>query len=207
MRINKYHLKFTQALILSAIVLLLQACSMGGQLLKETESFKDVTKDEIIVVGTIHLTPKLEKDEQELNPSGVIDLGGYGDMNRNRSMIQFNDKPQANNYKSMINPELGKTFFFTIPRNMEYMVEGSVLLEFSRYGNTGKIHLPTWFKIDIKPGDKAIYIGDLKYKRDDFNSIIDVKLVDNYKKARNQFRKKFGKKYKLRKSLIRNIKS
>lgn len=205
MTIFKHTIRFFHTAFIAAIVLLLQACSMGGELLKEADSFKNTTKDEVIIVGTIELTPKLAKDEQALDPAGVIDLFGYGNMNKNRSMIQFNAKPEASNYKSMINPELGKTFFFKIPRDMKYMVEGSILTEFSRYGNTGKIHLPTWFKINIKPGDKAIYIGKIQYTRDDFNSITNIELKDEYKKANKLFKKKFGKKYKLRKSLIKKI--
>jgi len=178
---------------------------MGGQLLKEADSLKTVTKDEVILVGTIELSPRLNKDEQHLDPSGVVDLFGYGDMNKNRAMIQFNETPEVSDYKIMMNPELGKTFFFKVPRNMKYMVEGSILMEFSRYGNTGKIWLPIWFKVNIKPGDKAVYIGKLKYKRDDFNSVTNIELIDDYKNASKQFRKKFGTKYKLRKSLVNKI--
>ena len=76
---------------------------------------------------------------------------------------------------------------------------------FSRFGSE-KIILPTGFKINIKSSDKAVYIGKIRYIRDDFNSITRVELKDNYKKARRLFRKKFGKKYKLRKSLIKKIK-
>ncbi|MDH5471978.1 MAG: hypothetical protein OEY87_07800 [Gammaproteobacteria bacterium] len=178
---------------------------MGGQLLKEADSFKNVTKDEIVIVGTIELTPKLQKDEQQLNPSGVIDLFGYGDMNKNRAMIQFNNQPKESDYKVVINPELDKPFFFKVSRDMKYLVEGSVLIEFSRYGNTGKIWLPTWFKVDIRPDDKAIYIGKIKYTRDDFNSITNIELIDDFKNANALFRKKFGKGIKLRKSLVKKI--
>lgn len=184
---------------------MLQSCSIGGQLLKEADSLNSMTQDEVIIVGSIELRPKLVTDEQKLDPDGVWDVFGYGDMNKNRCMIQFNSKPVADDYKSLINPELDKVFFFKVPRNMKYMVEASVLTEFSRYGNTGRIWLPMWFKIDIKPTDKAIYIGNIKYTRDDFNSITNIKLEDNYKNAEKIFRKKFGRKYKLRKSLINKI--
>lgn len=205
MKIFKHGFFLSKTVFLAATVLLLQACSIGGQLLKEADSFKSVSKDEIVIVGTIELTPKLQKDEQQLDPSGIIDIAGYGDMNKNRAMIQFNNQPQASDYKLIINPELGKTFFFKVSRDMKYLVEGSVLLEFSRYGNSGKIWLPTWFKVDIKAGDKAIYIGKLKYTRDDFNSVTNIELIDDYKNAAKQFRKKFGKKHKLRKSLVKKI--
>lgn len=205
MNLLKYLTKFLSLSLLVTTTLILQSCGIGGQLLKEADSFNNTTKDEVIIVGTIELTPKLTADEQKLDPSGIIDLFGYGNMNRNRCMIQFNSRPEADKYKSMINPELGKTFAFKVPKNMKYIVEGSILTEFSRHGNTGEILLPTWFKIDIKPTDKAVYIGKIKYTRDDFNSVTNVELKDDYKNAEKYFRKRFGKKYKLRKSLIKKI--
>ena len=115
-------------------------------------------------------------------------------------MITFNSKPESSGYKYVINPELGKVFYFKVPRNLKYIVDGEILTTFSRYGSE-KIILPTGFKINIKSTDKAVYIGDIRY-----NSITRVELKDNYRKARKLFRKKFGKKYKLRKSLIMKIK-
>lgn len=199
--------QFIKIALLAVSVLILQSCSMGAELLKEVNSLNSVKNDEVIIVGTIELIPRLVKDEQELDPpSGVIALGDYASLNRNRALIQFNNQPEASDYKYLINPELGKTFFFKVSRDMKYMVEGNVLMEFGGlYGDTGKIVLPTWFKVDIKPNDRAVYIGKIKYKRDDFNSITELKLIDDYSNALKQFRKKFGKKYTLRKSLIKKI--
>lgn len=188
-----------------ALSFLLSGCSIGGKFLPEVGSLKTVKKDEVIIVGTIDLKPKLDKDEQELDPKGVWDVMGYGGKNKNRSMVTFNSKPVSSGYKYVINPELGKVFFFKVPRNLKYIVDGEVLTVFSRFGSE-KIILPTGFKINIKSSDKAIYIGKIRYIRDDFNSITRVELKDNYKKARRLFRKKFGKKYKLRKSLVKSIK-
>lgn len=204
---KKYNsmVKTSRITFLAVLVLLLQACTMGGQMLKEANSVSDVSKDEIIIVGTLDLTPKLGEDEQYLKPSGVIMLGDIDSYYKNRALIQFNNKPEESDYKNMINPELGKTFFFKVPRDMKYLVEGSVVMELSTHGVSGKIVLPTWFKVDLKPSDKAVYIGKIKYKRDDFNSIVDMKLIDDYASAEKQFRKKFGGKYKLRKALIKKI--
>ncbi|MDH5601143.1 MAG: hypothetical protein OEY78_07550 [Gammaproteobacteria bacterium] len=204
MKLNKYSSSIVLPVFL-VLAVLVQGCSVGGKFLPELGSLSAVKKDEVIVVGRISLSPKLEKDEQELDPKGVWDVMGYGSKNKNRSMITFNSKPVADGYKYVINPELGKVFFFSVPRNLKYIVDGEILITFSRY-SSDKVILPTGFKLNIKPSDKAVYIGDLHYKRDDFNSITQVQLKDNYKKARSLFRKKFGKKYKLRKALIKRIK-
>jgi len=197
-----YSLRFA-ALLISAT--LLQACSMGGQVLKEAKPSSSLKKDEVVIVGTIEITPRLTKDEQSLTPSGVIFIGNVDDVYRNRAMIQFNNQAKESDYKTVITPELGKTFFFKLPRDMKYMVDGSVVMELSRRGVTGKIVLPTRFKVDIRSGDRAVYIGKIKYHRDDFNSITSMKLVDNYAAANRAFKKRFGSKYKLRKALLSKI--
>lgn len=97
---------FVHSLMLVTAILMLQGCGMGAELLKEVDFTRGLAKEEVIIVGTIELNPKLAKDEQSLKPSGVIDLFGYSNMNKNRCMIQFNSKPVAGNYKSLINPEL-----------------------------------------------------------------------------------------------------
>lgn len=204
MKLNKYtrYITLSSFLVLS---LLLQGCSIGGKFLAEVGSLSAIKKDEVVIVGTIDLKPKLDKDEQELDPKGVWDVMGYGGKNKNRSMITFNSKPVSSGYKYVINPELGKVFFFSVPRDLKYIVDGEILTVFSRFGSE-KIILPTGFKINIKAKDKAVYIGKIRYIRDDFNSITRVEFKDDYKNALKQFRKKFGKKYKLRKSLIVKMK-
>jgi len=52
-------------------------------------------------------------------------------------------------------------------------------------------------------GDKAVYIGTVRYTRDEFFEIKKVAIVDDYERANSEFRKKFGTKIALRKALLR----
>lgn len=189
------------ALLIAVTVFMLQGCGMAG-LLKEADPSAKVKTGEVIIVGTIELTPGLTKDEQKLDAEGVVDLFGVGDMNKNRALIQLNSATDASGTAEYINPVLGKPFAFVVPANLKYVVEGYVVTEFTKHGYTGKIRLPVDFKLDIQPSDKAIYIGHIRYERDDFNSITSVELKDDYVIAEKIFRKQYGSKYKLRKSLI-----
>ena len=174
------------------------------QLMKEAKSFRGVSKNEVIVVGRIDISPRLKKDEQDFYVPGIV-LFDFEKPFRNKVMLQFNAQPVASANELVINPRLGKLFYFKVPRNNKYIVNGYIVTGFLGLGKTAKIKLPTGFKVNFKKGDKAVYIGHLKYKRDDFDSIVSVKLKDNYNKAKKYFRKIFGKKYKLRKSLMRKI--
>ena len=201
MRVYKNINRHIFALLIAVTIFMLQGCSMPG-LLREAGPSAKVTTGEVIIVGTIELTPGLIKDEQKLDAEGVIDLFGAGDMNKNRALIQLNSATDAGGAAEYINPVLGEPFAFVVPVNLKYVVEGYVVTEFTKHGYTGKIHLPVDFKLDIQPSDKAIYIGHIRYERDDFNSITRVELKDDYVIAEKMFRKQYGSKYKLRKSLI-----
>lgn len=186
-------------------ILGLQACTVGGKVLKEADSAQTVAGKDIILVGTVELKPALREGEQVMDsPKGVWDLFGVIASQKDRAMLQVNNKPDDGGYKYVINPELGKRFFFTVPRDKFYIVDGTIFMEMRRTG-TETMRLPTGFKFDIKPGDKAVYIGKITFIRDDFNSITEVRLSDNYTSAAKEFRKKFGSGYTLSKSLISKI--
>lgn len=57
------------------------------------------------------------------------------------------------------------------------------------------------FKVDIRPGDKAVHIGTVQYFRDEFFDTTKVVVKDNYAKANAEFRQKFGQQFTLRKAL------
>lgn len=192
-------------LALLSLLVSLHGCA-GVSILKEADSFNEINSDEVLIVGTIELTPKLGKDEQILSMPGVFDLFNAMDTFRNRCLLQVSNIPEAGGFKTMINPKLSKTFFFKIPRNSPYIVAGNITVDYPSPGTFDRgILLPTHFKLDIRSSDSAIYIGHLKYTRDDFNSVTKVRLVDNYKTALGQFRKKYGSSHKLRKSLVQPI--
>ena len=59
------------ALLIAVTIFMLQGCSMAG-LLREAGPSAKVTTGEVIIVGTIELTPGLVKDEQKLDAEGLI---------------------------------------------------------------------------------------------------------------------------------------
>lgn len=183
---------------------ILQGCS-GVTLLKEANALNEVGRDEILITGSIELIPKLMEDEQHLNLSGSFDILDYAGIFRNKCIIQVNSSAKIDAEKTIINPTLGETFFFKIPRNSPYLVAGNIQMEFGGITLNSGVLLPMGLKLDIKKKDKAIYIGHFKYTRDDFNSVIKVELLDNYSKALKDFKRKFGRNKKLRKSLARPI--
>lgn len=186
---------------------LLQAWSLPRvKFFDEASSLNEVGPDEVIIVGTIEMAPLLKSDEQSLTSKNVIYLTDYRERNKNSAMIQLNTQPEFDSAKTAITPKLGSRFFIKIPKDHQYMVDGKILLKLTQsYQSISEIQLPAWFKMDIRPGDKAVYIGRIKYTRDEFNSITSVELIDDFKSASREFSSRFGKQYTLRKSRLKKI--
>jgi hypothetical protein len=65
--------------------------------------------------------------------------------------------------------------------------------------------IPVPIEFDIKPADKAIYVGTWRYHHDEFNEITKAEILDQYPAALAEFRKKFGADATLRKSLAKSV--
>jgi hypothetical protein len=61
---------------------------------------------------------------------------------------------------------------------------------------------PGKLRVALKPGDRAVYIGTLRYYRDEFFEITRVAVVDEYGAANAEFANKFGSGVPLRKALM-----
>src|SRR5260370_12104864 len=66
-----------------------------------------------------------------------------------------------------------------------------------------RIEIPGGVRYDIRPGDKAIYVGTLLLHRDEFNEVTKVVVIDEYTPAAAEFKKRFGPGTELRKAIPR----
>ncbi len=51
--------------------------------------------------------------------------------------------------------------------------------------------LPGGLKVDIRPGDRAVYIGTLRYHRNEFFDLEKAEIVDDFEREREAFAQKF----------------
>ncbi len=64
-----------------------------------------------------------------------------------------------------------------------------------------KVVFPIRYRLDVKPEDRAIYIGTLRFHRDEFGSVTKVELLDQYEQAMDDYRSRFGNGPRPRKAL------
>lgn len=194
------------ALVLAA-ALALGACAMPVWPQEEPASLAQVGADQVLVVGAIEIVPPLRANERELDIPN--DLFNMEEMIANRAWIKAAADPatRPDDSRYLINPRLGETFFFSIPRDMPYLVGGEVTVKY-KVVNGGvrqrKIRIPGPLRVQAGRGDGAVYVGTLRLTRDEFNEVVKVQVIDHYARAAKAFRRRFGAGVRLRRALLQS---
>ena len=185
----------TRALLLAA-ALALAGCLPSA--LAPVSSTDGVGTGETILVGRVELVPPLRKDEQRLTAMGT---GQYENLmllltgERDRPLPA---DPKIADYTDRIEAKLGSLFFVRIRSTPFYIHGGIVLLDSSM----SRARFPGGLRVALKPGDRAVYIGTLRYHRNEFFDITDVQVVDEYAAANAEYSRKFGNGVPLAKALM-----
>lgn len=192
----------TRAFVLLA-ALALAACVPAP--LAPVHYAEGVGSGETIIVGRVELVPPLRKGEQRLQAMGT---GSY----ENRMFLLTGERerplppdPAIADYADRIEATLGSHFFVRTRNAPFYILGGIVFLEMSGSGMS-RARFPGGLRVDVEQGDRAVYIGTLRYHRDEFFAITRVTVVDEYGAADAEFKKKFGSSVLLRKTLMRPAK-
>lgn len=194
---------------------LLLAAALGGCAVtmpeEEVATLSQVESGSVLVVGAVEVVPPLRPGEKQLDIPN--DIFGMEEMLSNRAWLTIGSSPDTpiDNGEVTINPELGETYFFAVPKDAPYMVGGYVMIDYQVVQNTiardRRISIPGTLRLDIRPNDEAIYVGTIRVKRDEFNEVIDATLVDDYQHAAAEFKKRFGTEGRLRKAIFQTTAS
>jgi|GEM_PF-1634265 hypothetical protein len=193
------------------LALFLTSCVSIGR--KKINNAGDVAKGQVLVVGKIVYDPPMTKDTQDLRFIG-------DDTIRYRTWLICGTKLRTID-KSAVNPGSpdlsgsietvqNQTFYTTNNNYPIYIIGGifykEVYTESCGYNCTEQVFngvlVPASFYLDIKADDQAIYVGTIKYTRDNFWNITNIQIIDDYNKELPAFKAKFPG-FKLRKALIR----
>jgi hypothetical protein len=196
--------------LLAAALLVLAGC--GPTLQKPVTSLSEIGPDAVVVVGRLDLDPPLRPNEQQIR-AGTIDPLGVGDRMRDHGLLWFSRSAETPSEKGevVLNPRLGELYFLPVPKSTPYMIGGYIPMQFnmrltgprSVTVDDARIEIPGVLRYDIRPGDKAIYVGTLRLHRDEFNSVIKADFVDEYESAAAEFKKRFGAGTTLRRAVPR----
>lgn len=193
-------------LLLGAVLALLSACVPTSRI-KPVETLAELAAGETLLVGRIELDPPLKPGEQKLSERYAeyerLALVIVGDEPREMDRLSLGD------LKQRINAPFGQHFFVSHPAQPLYILKSWVVMYAKievRSGSSGSpadttAPLQGSFRIDVRPEDRAVYIGTIRYHRDEFFSTTKVVVRDDYAVANAEFQRRFGKGVSLRKSL------
>jgi hypothetical protein len=192
------------AALIVAAAGLLSACVPSSDI-KPVEALSSLSKDETLVVGRVELYPALKPGEQKIGSS-------YQEFADTALLIvddELRDVPEFHrgDLGSRIDAPFGGYFFVSHPTEPFYILKGWVVmdaqLEMADTNDAEKLAAPLDgpFKVDLRPGDRAVYIGTIQYFRNEFFATLKVVVKDDYAAANAEFQRKFGKGVTLRKAL------
>lgn len=147
--------------------------------------------DETVIVGRIELVPPLREGEQKIRGMVVGDFKNRIYLMLDEKLRPLPDEPRVADYAGRIEAPIGSTFFVRSKSAPFYVLGGVLFLEVGGSGMQ-RVYFPGGLHVALKPGDRAVYVGTLRYHRDEFFEIKRVTVVDEYSKANAEFGSKFG---------------
>jgi len=166
-------------------------------------SLSSLREDDILLVGKVIIDPPLEPHEYRkmitiYGASGYIYLH-YSNQSKSIKDLDIGFKQVANSIKT----ENGKTFFIKFKNQPLYFYYGFIMMDIDTDTGDGiYAYLPAGWVVNPQSNDKAIYIGTLKYTRDEFFRITKVQMIDEFDEVSKEFYTKYGNSIKLKKSLL-----
>lgn len=186
-----------------ALAILLAGCAPAPR--APADGLPAAGSGETILVGRVELVPALRKDEQRLRGIGT---GSF----ENRIFLLTDERdrtlprpPAVADYAGRIEADLGKLFVVRSDSRPFYILGGVLFLDVGG-SSMNRAYFPGRLRVALRPGDRAVYIGTLRYHRDEFFEITKVTVVDEYAAASAEFGRKFGDGTPLRKALMAPVK-
>lgn len=193
--------------VVAAAALVVASCVTVSE---DVTNTRDVGADSVMLVGKIEIVPPIKPEEQEYR-------AGWDAFNTKRHFIGrailfTADTPQYRDRTSYaLNPPLEETFFVKLPKAHRYVVKGSVTMSLVSRATSARtvsmeqseLVFPAPIELDLRPGDKAIYIGTLRMHRDEFHEVTKAELRDDYAVAMKEYRKRFADEPLPRKALLK----
>lgn len=188
---------------LALFALALTACAPAAR--APLTSLNALGSDEVVVVGKVELVPALRKGEQKIRGMVVGNVENTMYLMMDEKLRPLPEDPRIADYAGRIEAPIGSTFFVRSKAAPSYVLGGVLFLDIGG-SSLQKAYFPGGFQVAAKPGDRAVYVGTLRYHRDEFFEITRITVVDDYREANAEFEAKFGKGQTLRKALLTRVK-
>ena len=156
-------------------VLLLQACAVP-QALPEATDLK-AGAGEVVVIGKIELVPPLEEGERKSrwNVIGEKRMFRMWMATGPEFRPVHTDSLRVSEFQSSLEVDWNRPYMVKMPRQRTFLNGGLTFLDGVK---NEKLWFPGGYYFDVPADARAVYIGTLRFHRNDFNSITRVEVVE-----------------------------
>lgn len=176
-------------------------CALPSAMQKATNL--EVSPSSVIIVGKIEIDPPIDKELEQTTHWNVI-----GDdailskivMATGADPTPVNTDVVISEWQNYIEAVQSKTFFLQTRRQRTYLKGAMITLDAI---NQDRIWLPGGMYFDAPKDAQVIYLGTLRYTRNDFNDIKNVEIIDEYKNTLAEFKQRFGSSATMKRSLLK----
>lgn len=203
---------FTSFKLVAAAVV----CATLSACLPQTDTVADDVSrnsDKVILVGSFEITPRIEQSFNASNrvmvPVENALFGSAEDALGDRLVTGFLPYGTRVRHTIYSTPWAGTTH--SVPLNDLYFIEvdrTAIQLQPGKYflSNAGvdTITLPGGQVTATHPSAQVVYVGTIRFRRDDFFAITDVRVVDRFTQAAAAARQRYGSDITIAKSLWRS---
>lgn len=188
-------------IVFTALVAFITACTLPSAMQKASNL--NTSPSDVIIVGKIELDPPIDTKYEQTTHAMVI--GDDAILNKIVMSTGTDPKPvntsiTMSEWQNAIEAEQGKTFFLKSGRQRTYLKGAMITLDVV---NQDRIWLPGDIHFDVPDNAHAVYIGTLRYTRNDFNDITKMEVLDEYRNALIEFKQQFGSDATMTRSLLK----
>lgn len=197
-----------KGLLILFFVLTLTGCVLPKY---SIEALNEVAPDETIFIGRMSMNPPLSKEEIQFeNVINFSDVELHKVLAMKTSDIYYElEGRHATDYQDSVAAIDGEYYYFTWKKNKPLNFLGVTFMTRMTGQNRDYMTftIDKGIKVNHSGKSKAVYVGDITFKRDEFFNIKDIDINQkNYKKAVKEFRKKFNTDMKVEKAKLASAK-
>lgn len=164
-------------IILALVCLALQACALPRPM-PEAESLK-TSASEMVVIGKIELVPPINAAFEQRKYWNA--LGEDRMLNHVLIATGAEYKPvdtsnmHGRDFANSVEAKWDVPFMVKAPRQRTFLNGGTTYLDIVK---GEQLWFPGGYYFDVPRGARAVYIGTLRYTRNDFNTITKVEIIN-----------------------------
>jgi hypothetical protein len=162
--------------ILALVCLALQACAMPRSL-PAAADLNAGDDSSVVVIGKVELVPAISRLEQKThwNVIGEERMLKHLFMATGPEYKPVNTDLDASEFQQTLEVKWDEPFMVKVPRRRTFL---NGAMTYLNVNEGDRLWFPGGYYFDVPRDAAAVYIGTLRYWRDDFNSITRVEVVD-----------------------------